>query len=273
MTSGAPPPGTGNKDLPASDPRLNPDDAPSSSAHGNPMNDNQNVTDKQKRSENASRVACNIALQTQRDAGKVGVPSDESLIDISHPTTPVSSSPNLIQLLTAISQFSPNSQRQVQTLINNSLKSTPETSSPTSPSLPASKILFSSADEMPSSSSTTDYGFSTHPFILQLAQNKFHIPLTLFTTKSTNKLHKESLVQKIMYKSNGTKCHTVELSQFPDEHQMDIGDWHEAWNWYLTFLTTYHNGPSAKRWHAHYLFLSKQDNFKLNFPTILKFDM
>jgi hypothetical protein len=54
---------------------------------------------------------------------------------------------------------------------------------------------------------------------------------------------------------------------------MDIGDWHEAWNWYLTFLTTYHNGPSAKRWHAHYLFLSKQDNFKLNFPTILKFDM
>jgi len=54
---------------------------------------------------------------------------------------------------------------------------------------------------------------------------------------------------------------------------MDVSDWHEAWNWYLTFLTTYHNGPSTKRWHAHYLFLSKQDNFKLNFPTILKFDI
>jgi len=46
MTSGTPPPGSGNKDLPASDPRLNPDDTPSSFAHGNP---NQNLTNEQKR--------------------------------------------------------------------------------------------------------------------------------------------------------------------------------------------------------------------------------
>jgi len=70
------------------------------------------------------------------------------------------------------------------------------------PSVP--KILFSSTNDQPASSSTTDYGFRTHPFNIQLAQNKVHIPLRLFTTYSTNKLHKEStsITQNIVY-----NCH------------------------------------------------------------------
>jgi hypothetical protein len=50
---------------------------------------------------------------------------------------------------------------------------------------------------MPSSSSTTNYGFSPHPSIIQLAQNKFHIPIT----------------QKLTYKH--------QLSQFQSDSQMD----------------------------------------------------
>jgi hypothetical protein len=54
---------------------------------------------------------------------------------------------------------------------------------------------------------------------------------------------------------------------------LDVADWHEAWNHYTVFLDTYHDAHSAKRWHDHYLFLAKQDNFKLNFSAILKFDI
>jgi hypothetical protein len=120
---------------------------------------------------------------------------------------------------------SPNSQKLIKEAINPSSSSTIIPSS-----IP--KILFSSSNDQPASSSTTDYGFGTHPFIIQLAQNKVHIPLSLFTTYSTNKLHKEStsIKQNVVYNSTSTKCHIMDLSLFPDERKMDIADWHEAWN-------------------------------------------
>ena len=163
---------------------------------------------------------------------------------------------------------SPNSQKLIKEAINPSSSSTIIPSS-------VPKILFSSSNDQPASSSTTDYGFGTHPFIIQLAQNKVHIPLSLFTTYSMNKLHKEStsIKQNVVYNSAGTKCHIMDLSLFPDETKMDIADWHEAWNRYHTFVDTHYNTIGSKRWRDHYIFLSKQDNFRLNFPTILKFDI
>ncbi|KAF8228162.1 hypothetical protein L208DRAFT_1489555 [Tricholoma matsutake] len=86
-------------------------------------------------------------------------------------TTVTSHSSNLIQFASAFSQFSPNSQSQALNLINN-------TSAPILPS----KFLFSASHELPTLSSSIDFSYGIHPFIITLAKNKVHIPLTLFTS-------------------------------------------------------------------------------------------
>ncbi|KAF8064202.1 hypothetical protein FPV67DRAFT_1398580, partial [Lyophyllum atratum] len=180
------------------------------------------------------------------------------------PTTPPPSSNTLIQFASAFSQLSPNTQIKAMSLINN-----------TSSSLPSvAKVLFSASDERPSSSKTGS-GYGIHPFILELARNKIPIPLTLFTSASTNRLHREatSIKQISAYSANGTKTHVMDVSQFPDQNLMDIADWHEAWSRYKTFHTKHSDAAVSARWHAHYDFLAGQDNFRANFAAILKFDI
>ncbi|KAF9456232.1 hypothetical protein BDZ94DRAFT_1178185 [Collybia nuda] len=182
--------------------------------------------------------------------------------------TPPNNNKNLMRLLAAFSQFSLTTQSKVKTLINS-----PPSSVVLPPTIP--RILFSSSSEQPISGSSSDFGLGTHPFIIQLAQNAIHIPLVLFTSKLTNKLHKEStsIKQNTVYNSLGTKCHVMDLSQFPEESTMDIADWHEAWNCYRVFLESSCDHTLYTRWNDHYQFLAKQDDFRNNFPAILKFDI
>ena len=130
-------------------------------------------------------------------------------------TTPVIPNSNLIQFTSAFELFSPNSQNQALNLINNSSLST----------LP-SKILFSTSNELPALPSSTDFSYGIHPFIIALTKNKVYIPLTLFTSHSTRKLHTEttSLKQNTIYNSSSTKCHILNLSQFLEESKMDTID-------------------------------------------------
>ncbi|KAL6304315.1 hypothetical protein BKA93DRAFT_713050, partial [Sparassis latifolia] len=197
---------------------------------------------------------------------------------VSRPSTPTSSVPsttipaahNVVGLLSAFSQFSPGSQKKLQTLINTSLPAADN-------SLPDSvpKLLFSIERERPSSSTSHAQSFGIHPFILNLGQNRVHIPLSLFTTASTNKLHNNStsIKQNIVYNASGTKCHLIDLTQFQTESEMDVADWHEAWNRYIPFLRTHSDSAVAQRWEEHYQFLSKQDDFKRDFHAILTFDI
>jgi len=137
------------------------------------------------------------------------------------------------------------------------------------------EILFSTSHELPTLSSLMDFSFSIHPFIITLAKNKVHIPLTLFTLHSTKKLHTEttSLKQNTVYNSSGTICHILNLSQFPEEHKMDSIDWHEAWQCYMVFQESHCDSEVVSRWKDHYLFLSAHDDFQLHFPAILLFDV
>ncbi|KAF8221664.1 hypothetical protein L208DRAFT_1326571 [Tricholoma matsutake] len=162
------------------------------------------------------------------------------------PPSDLSNNSNLIQSASMFSQFLPNSQNQVLNLINN----TPATTLP-------SKILFSTLHELPALPSSTDFSYGIHPFIITLAKNKVHIPLTLFSSNSTRKLHTEatSLKQNTVYNAAGLKCHILDLSQFPDESKINIADWHESWQRYMIFLDTHCDTEVATRWREHYLFL------------------
>jgi hypothetical protein len=145
---------------------------------------------------------------------------------------------------------------------------------PSSSTLP-SKLLFSTSHELPALASSMDFSYSVHPFIISLAKNKVHIPLMLFTSYATRKLHTEttSLKQNTVYYSSGTKCHILDLSQFFEESKMDSIDWHESWQRYMVFQETFCNSEIATRWKEHFLFLSAHDDFRLHFPAILPFDV
>ena len=82
-----------------------------------------------------------------------------------------------------------------------------------------------------------------------------------------------SLKQNTVYNSTGTKCHILDLLQFPKESKMDSIDWHEFWQCYMAFQDSYCNPKVASRWKDHYLFLSAYDDFWLHFPAILLFDV
>ncbi|EGN93583.1 hypothetical protein SERLA73DRAFT_78465 [Serpula lacrymans var. lacrymans S7.3] len=188
-----------------------------------------------------------------------------------NPTVPISASSNanLTNLIAAFSQFSPDSQQKAQDIITNSV---PNTSAITGQ--PISRILFTMANELPPPL-TSDFNYGVHPFIEQLACFNFHVPLTLFTTASTKKLHRETpfLKQVTVYNKQNQKLHALDLLQFPNERSMDATDWYEAWNRYTQYLDQYSDVPIAQCWKEHYTFLAKQEDFKRNFPAILEFNI
>jgi len=216
----------------------------------------------------------NNSLQIRHNASESNVPENEEMLVVNNPATVIpplallnSNNTNLIQFALAFSQFSPNTQNHALSLISNNNNNVP-------PILP-SRILFLASHELPALSSSSDFSYSIHPFIVTLAKNKVHLPLTLFTSNSTRKLHTEttSLKQNMVYNSLGIKCHILNLTQFPEEAKIDIVEWHEGWQWYLVFLDTHCEIEIATRWRDHYHFLSAHNDFHINFPALLQFDI
>jgi len=110
MTSGGPPAGAGNKPPPN---RLDPDNTTTS-------NNTDLLSDDQKRSENTLCRSHNLLLQIPHDTNEANVPSDKDLLELSsHPTTPKPFSTNMTQILSAFSQFSPDSQNTSNQLLIN----------------------------------------------------------------------------------------------------------------------------------------------------------
>jgi hypothetical protein len=264
MTNTGPPPAATNKDQSA----ISPGSSSTPVTAANVPTSVNNLTQSQIDAENLLRTTRNDALRIRRDAGELNVPNDETMLSTNSrittpPPTVTSHSSNLIQFASAFSQFSPNSQNQALNLINNNTSALP------------SKILFSASHELPALSSSIDFSYGIHPFIVTLAKNKVHIPLTLFTSNATRRLHTEatSLKQNTVYNSSGVKCHILDLSQFPEELKIESVEWHEAWQRYMTFQDTYSDTEVATRWREHYLLLSAHDDFRINFPAILRFDI
>ncbi|KAF8155874.1 hypothetical protein B0H34DRAFT_675985 [Crassisporium funariophilum] len=70
-----------------------------------------------------------------------------------------------------------------------------------------------------------------------------------------------------------TKAYLIKVDSFPDENALDPTDWLEAWSGYLNFLEVVATSRVFLRWKSHYLFLSSQEDLRINFSAILRFDI
>ncbi|KAG2124127.1 hypothetical protein BD769DRAFT_1740999 [Suillus cothurnatus] len=124
------------------------------------------------------------------------------------------------------------------------------TTVPSAPSVTVSSssntptLLFDINNEHTSSTSISDpYGI--HTYIVELARCHQHIPLSILTMKIMTHLFLEPSMLKFVthYTSHRNsapmKCHILDVSQFPAESSISIGEWHEAWVRFLKLLTDY----------------------------------
>jgi len=109
-----------------------------------------------------------------------------------------------------------------------------------------------------------------------MVRNLCHVPLTLFTSTATKKLHmQDSMLKKvtIYHRTDGTKQRILDLSEFPDEADMDINKWYDAWHRFSAFIDKHADDNIKERWRKHFEFLKGQDEFENNFQAILRFDI
>jgi len=69
------------------------------------------------------------------------------------------------------------------------------------------------------------------------------------------------------------KTWIIDTSEFLEESEMSIGDWHAAWRRFLFLMTKITDKTVVQRWSDHYDFLLSQEDFTKYFPAILKFDI
>ncbi|KAG1811117.1 uncharacterized protein BJ212DRAFT_1483788 [Suillus subaureus] len=131
-----------------------------------------------------------------------------------------------------------------------------------SPSITSSSLLFDINNEHASSMSISNT-YGVHTYIIELAKCHQHIPLSILTTKATSHLFLEPSTLKFLthytshHNSVPTKCHILDVSQFPAETSISIGEWHKAWAHFLNYSLTM---PPPK-------FLNDGPNITMNFNS------
>jgi len=109
-----------------------------------------------------------------------------------------------------------------------------------------------------------------------MVRNSCHVPLTLFMASVTKKLHmQDSMLKKVtvFHRTDGTKIRILDLTEFPDEANMDMYQWYDAWHRFSDFIEKNADESIKKRWKDHFEFLKGQDEFENNFKAILRFDI
>ncbi|KIK80359.1 hypothetical protein PAXRUDRAFT_766154 [Paxillus rubicundulus Ve08.2h10] len=216
--------------------------------------------------ENDLQKVLNLTLQARWDVGISNVDSDLPLIPLPDNLPSFSMSEQIIAVFMLLS---PTSKTSVSTALN-------KTQPPPNPN-PASKfLLFNAADELPCSSTPSLYHLDTHRLIIDLAEAKHYLPLTLFTAKAMQHLYQESGSLKLIKSQHPimkTMVNVIDTSSFGDEKDMDTIDWLEAISCYLVFLKQHASPKITSCFDNHFQFLLRQDNFKHNFPAILAADI
>ncbi|KIK93110.1 hypothetical protein PAXRUDRAFT_829309, partial [Paxillus rubicundulus Ve08.2h10] len=196
--------------------------------------------------ENELRTLRNEALQTRQDDGESSVPTDEPLIPLPSPPSSSNTGTHLHRVLATFMQLSPASQ------------------------------VKASAAELPASEAfDSTYNLSIHHLVIELAEARQYLPLTLFTNKNNKHLHSEAYTLKRIKvpTSVGTNTHLLNLSQFKSEDTLDPLSWQEAWGCYLTWIMDVAPHEAHARWSRHFLALSKDEGLRDCFKAILHFNI
>ncbi|OJA14461.1 hypothetical protein AZE42_13651, partial [Rhizopogon vesiculosus] len=214
-----------------------------SSSINNPSPSLRQMSHDQLVAENVRRTTDNLALQLRRDAGDTNVPADEPLLPL--PPNP-STGNKLQQWVAAFTQLSPSSQAQGAVVLESIQTKTNPAPRPTTSSI--AKVLFDSTKELPLSSGLdSTYNFGIHHLIQDLATAGEYCPLTLFTNKNTERLHREGhSLKRSKVHVNGVSHHLLDLSQFESERDLDPLTWQEAYQRYLTWIADIGDQQSVK---------------------------
>ncbi|KAG1793572.1 hypothetical protein EV424DRAFT_1548317 [Suillus variegatus] len=218
-------------------------------------------------------------------------------------STPQPTTPNVSAMMAAFANLSPSKLATLHASIFNTTPA-PSTSTPpasinnvtpttsitapsiSSTSMPASipisntspTLLFDVNNEHMSSSSISDT-YSVHTYIIELAKSHQHIPLSILTMKATSCLFLEPSTLKFLthYTSHRnsapTKCHILDVSQFPAETSISIGEWHEVWARFLKLLADHASPQILERWTKHHNELQQHPDFEGHWSAILAFDI
>ncbi|KAG2095073.1 hypothetical protein BD769DRAFT_1644551 [Suillus cothurnatus] len=242
--------------------------------------------------ENAAITARNDVRVARRNKGESNVENDEPLIPVpptppvifpnsntantiatsstsTVPTTastqptapPPTSNPtgtNVNAMISALANLSPTKIAKIHASIFNTTSSSSSTATAS-----ASSIITSPSPliTVPSAPSVTVSSSSNTPTLLFDINNEQ--PSTLkFVTHYTS--HRNSAP---------TKCHILDVSQFPAESSISIGEWHEAWARFLKLLADYASPEIHDRWARHHKDLREHPDFEDHWPAILAFDM
>jgi hypothetical protein len=125
-------------------------------------------------------------------------------------------------------------------------------------------------------SSIPNQKYPISPLVWGLFDKKQYLPLTLFTSKSMQKLWEQPSscpTKNIFIHSEGNKIAVLNVATFGEEKDISITQWHEAHNNYDIWLHEAYDEEIAIRWIKHHQFLASIDDFKKNFLSILKFDI
>ncbi|KAG1808434.1 uncharacterized protein BJ212DRAFT_1485091 [Suillus subaureus] len=161
------------------------------------------------------------------------------------PNTPTSSTSNIsyASMIAAFQKLSPNKQASLQSSINASIATLSSSNTPALSTSTSSSLIFDITNEHMVQNHSINNSYGIHTYILDLARNHQHISFSLLTTKVSKHFFLESSTLKFVtfYSSHcgtvPTKCHLINISQFPTESSISISEWHKAWAHYLHFLT------------------------------------
>jgi len=173
---------------------------------------------------------------------------------IPNPSTPTPSASNTsyASMVAAFQRLSPNRQASLQSSINASTATSSSSNTSSLPTNTSSSLIFDVINERTVQNHFNNDSYGIHTYILDLARYHQHIPLVLLTTKVSKHLFLESSTLKFVtfYSSHHgmapTKCHLIDISQFPAESSISISEWHKAWARYLHFLMDYASPVTTK---------------------------
>jgi hypothetical protein len=131
------------------------------------------------------------------------------------------------------------------------------------------RVLYSSADERPIESRVSA-SFRIHPDLITLAEAKQHIPLSMFTSSSTEKLWRDcaSLRNKKINLPTGSKITIIATSQFPNENDIEIPEFHEAYQNLLILYKAHSDKQFCSHFENHYRFIALHNHFAKNFRAL-----
>jgi hypothetical protein len=137
------------------------------------------------------------------------------------------------------------------------------------------RILFSEVEEKPRDPMGRKYEIPDA--IFDLLACRVHVPLTMTTSEMIERFHVDPSSVKmktvIDITNSGKKRTLLDVASYPDERDLPIAKFHEAWANMLVIYSRVCSPKILDKIQSHYDFISRLDDFSRDYEPILLFDI